>query len=128
MNTPLPLTEDGLQDLLLTRANVVLDFHAAWCAPCRGFAPVYAAAAPRFPALAFRTVDVDAEPDLAAAFGVRSVPTLLVIRERILVARHAGATDAAGLQSLLEQSMLVDMDDLRAELAAAEGDADAIDH
>lgn len=120
--------EANLADLLQQHRFVVLDFWAAWCAPCRGFAPLWQAAAERHRDLLFATVDVDAEESLARAFGIRTVPTLLAIRERILVARHPGAPTEAGLAQWLERCRLIDMDDLRQALAAAEGDADAIDH
>jgi thioredoxin-like negative regulator of GroEL len=73
-------------------------------------------------------IDVDQEQELAQAFAIRSVPSLLIIREQILVARESGALPLHELESVVEQAMLIDMDDLRQEMAAMEGDCDAIDH
>lgn len=122
------VTEDNLQELLARRAPVVLDFWADWCQPCRSFAPVFEAAASRHTDMVFGKIDIDRQPALAEDFRIRSVPTLMIIREQILVHRASGALTATELLQILEQARLIDMDDLRAELAAAEGDLDAIDH
>lgn len=124
----LALTTDTLQATLESKRFIAIDFWADWCGPCKSFKPVYEQVAERFPELCFASIDVDAEPDLAEAFGVRSVPTLMVIREKILVLRDGGAMSVAELVKRIEQARLIDMDDLRNELAALEGDADAIDH
>ena len=92
------------------------------------FRSVFEAAAQRHPDMLFGKIDSDAQADLAEAFEIRSVPTLMVIREQILVFRQSGVLSEAQLQQVLEQARLIDMDELRAEIAAAEGDLDAIDH
>jgi thioredoxin len=126
--TVLTLTEDNFNEIVERHPILVLDFWATWCGPCRSFSPVFEAAAARHPDLAFGKIDTDAEQGLSKAFNIRSVPSLMIIREKILVVRESGALPMASLEKVIEHARLLDMDDLRAELAAMEGDIDAIDH
>lgn len=124
----LTVDEDNFNQLVAEHPILVLDFWATWCDPCKSFAPVFEAAAARHSDLLFGKIDTDAQAGLARSFGIRSVPTLMIIREQILVVREAGALSMANFEKLIEHARLIDMDDVRNELAAAEGDADAIDH
>lgn len=120
------ITENNFNDVVGQNPIVVLDFWAEWCGPCRGFAPVFEAAAEKHPELVFGKIDTEAQPDLANAFQIRSIPTLAVIRDNIMVFRQAGALPASGLQQVIDGVLALDMDAVRAEVAAQQqGDAPA---
>lgn len=101
----------------------VVDFWAPWCAPCRAFAPVYAAAAARHPDLLFAKINTEDEQQLAAHFNIRSIPTLMIFRDNIIVYAEAGALPAAGLEQVLAAARTLDMDAVRHEIAAQAGPA-----
>ena len=96
----------------------IVDFWAPWCAPCRGFAPVFAAAAARHPDILFAKINTEAEQMLAAQFGIRSIPTLMIFRDDIIVYAEAGALPAAALEELIVATRALDMDEVRRDVAA----------
>ena len=98
----------------------IVDFWAPWCAPCRSFAPVFEAAAARHPDVLFAKVDTEAEPDVAGHFRIRSIPTLMVFRDSVVVFAQAGALPPAALEEVVTAARALDMDEVRREIARAE--------
>lgn len=111
------VTRDTFDDVLGKSDTVILDFWAPWCGPCRSFGPVFDAASEKYPDIVFGKVNADDEQELAGAFNVRSIPYLMLMREKIIVFAQAGALPAAGLESIIEQARALDMDAVRREIA-----------
>ena len=97
---------------------VLIDFWASWCGPCRRFAPVYESVSERHDDAVFAKVDTEAETELSRAFGVSSVPTLVIIRERVVLYAQPGALPEAALEDLVTKARAIDMDDVRRRVAA----------
>lgn len=120
------ITTENFEQVLAENPIVFLDFWATWCGPCKSFGPVFEAAAEANPDIVFGKIDTDAQQELAAGFGIRSVPTLAVIRERIMVFRESGALPASALEQIVEGVRNLDMDQVRAEVQA-QGEGKATD-
>ncbi len=111
------LTRDNFEQVVTENAHVIVDFWAPWCAPCRSFAPTFEAASERHADVVFGKVNTEAEQELAAAFDIRSIPTLMVFRERVILFSEAGALPPPMLEEVLVKSKAVDMTEVHREIA-----------
>lgn len=113
----LTLGSDNFAATVNDNAIVFVDFWASWCGPCRQFAPVYEAASEANPDIVFGSVNTETEQELAGAAQVRSIPTLMVFKDGVLVFNQAGALPASALDQVIEGARALDMDKVRAEIA-----------
>ncbi|GAA1549335.1 thioredoxin [Actinomadura kijaniata] len=110
------LTTDKFDEVARSADIVLIDFWAAWCGPCRRFAPVFEESSDKHGDIVFAKVDTEAEPALSERFGIASIPTLMAIREGVIVYAEPGALPAPMLESVIEQVRALDMADVRARM------------
>jgi thioredoxin 1 len=115
--TTIELSESTFEDTITGNDIVLVDWWASWCGPCRMFAPIFERAAAANPDVVFGKVDTEAQQRLAGAFNIRSIPTLMVFREQVLVFSQAGALPAAALDDLISKVRALDMDEVHRAVA-----------
>jgi thioredoxin len=114
------LTKDNFEKVITESPMVIVDFWAPWCGPCRGFAPIYEQAAESHADVVFGKVNTEQEQELAGAFNIRSIPTLMVFREKVVLFQEAGALPASALEQVIAQAKSLDMAKVHQEIAARE--------
>ena len=112
------VTSSEFEGVIQKGGITFVDFWAAWCGPCKAFAPVFENASSRFPEINFVKVDTDAESELAAAANITSIPTLMAFRDGILVFRQPGALSSSSFEELIQAVKNLDMESIKAEIAA----------
>ena len=114
------LNKENFEDVVTGNELVVVDFWAPWCGPCRSFAPTYEAASAKHADIVFAKLNTEEEPEIAGHFDIRSIPTLMVFREKVIVFSEAGALPASGLEKVINHAKELDMIAVHAKIAAEE--------
>lgn len=117
------LTEENFDEVISQNSLVIVDFWAEWCAPCKNFAKVYEEVAQQHPEFVFGKINTEEQPALANDFDIRSIPTVMILREKIMVYCEAGALPAAALHDLLEQTKALNIEEVRQQLSTGAEEA-----
>jgi len=111
------LTQENFEDVVKNNAMVLVDFWAPWCGPCRAFAPVYEATSAQHADVVFAKVNTEDQPELASTFQIRSIPTLMLFRDQIILFSQPGSLPGPALEDILTKAKALDMDMVRKEIA-----------
>ncbi|HSD97566.1 MAG TPA: thioredoxin [Sulfuricaulis sp.] len=110
------VTQENLHQIVSENNLVIVDFWAPWCGPCRSFAPAYEAASEKYPDVVFAKVNTEEQQALAGYFQIRSIPTLMIFREKIIIFAQPGALPASALDQVIEKAKALDMDEVRRDI------------
>ena len=114
------LTKENFEKVVTSNPTVIVDYWAPWCGPCRGFAPVFEKVAEKNPDVVFAKVNTDQEQEIAAHFQIRSIPTLMVFRDQIIVFSQPGALPQGAFEQVVQKAKTLDMDEVRKQMAEEE--------
>ena len=120
MGRAVELTSANFRDVVEKNGIVLIDWWAEWCGPCRAFAPVFERVADKNPDIVFAKVNTDVEQELSGSFQIRSIPTLMIFRDKVLLYSQAGALPESSLEDLVKQVMALDMERVHREIAEKE--------
>lgn len=119
------LNKENFEQVVTGNDMVVVDFWAPWCGPCRAFAPTFEAAADRHEDVVFAKVNTDEETELSQAFNIRSIPTLMVFRKKVVIYAEPGVLPPAGLEDMISRAKNLDMDEVMRQIALQEASSEA---
>ncbi len=117
------ITKDNFEETILNSDIVIVDFWAPWCGPCKSFAPTYEAISEKYPEIVFAKVNTEVEQELGGYFQIRSIPTLMVFREKVILFSQPGAMPGSGLEDLITQIKATDMVQVHREIAEEQAKA-----
>jgi thioredoxin 1 len=117
------LTKDNFEQVVTGNDMVIVDFWAPWCGPCRSFAPTFEQASEKHSDVVFAKVNTDEEQEIAAAFAIRSIPTLMFFRENVVLYQEPGALPASALEQIIAKAKSLDMDEVRRQIVERDGGA-----
>ena len=114
------LNKDNLESSIQDHEILLIDFWAEWCGPCKMFAPVFEKASEKYPDIGFASCDTQIQEEVAGLFGIRSIPTLAVFKEKVMIFQQPGALPAEALEDIIQQTLKLNMDDVRKKIAEEE--------
>ncbi len=112
------ITKENFEDVIHKNPMIIIDFWAPWCGPCKNFGPVFEAISEKYPDIVFAKVNTEEQQELGGMFQIRSIPTLMIFREQIIIFSQPGALPGSALEEIIGKAKELDMDKVRQEIAA----------